>query len=288
MAPSEPPLAIAVGLATHELDDAALLVREAGWNQVAADWRIFLDLGTVYAVRAGNRLVATAATLPFDDRFAWISMVLVAGDHRRRGLATRLLRRCIDDLLAGNLVPVLDATPAGRAVYRPLGFLDAWGFHRLMRVQTAPAAPVPGAVAVRPITDARWPALCRYDANIFGADRSAVLTRLRGRLPQAELFAERYGEISGFLLGRDGRTTNQLGPLLADDDASARALLTHALAAIDGPLYVDLADARTDIAAFLAACGFTPQRPFTRMLYRRAESYDDGRRTYAVIGPEFG
>ena len=35
----------------------------------------------VYAVRTGEgRVVATAATLPYGDRFAWISMVLVAGE----------------------------------------------------------------------------------------------------------------------------------------------------------------------------------------------------------------
>ena len=40
-------------LALAELADAEALVAEAGWNQVAADWRIFLDFGTVYAVRDG-------------------------------------------------------------------------------------------------------------------------------------------------------------------------------------------------------------------------------------------
>ena len=55
---------------------------------------MFLDFGTVYAVRAQGRVIATAATLPY-GACAWISMVLVAGTHRRRGLATRLLHRCI-------------------------------------------------------------------------------------------------------------------------------------------------------------------------------------------------
>ena len=118
-------------LAPGDLGDAEALVAEAGWNQVAADWRIFLGLGTVYAIRDGACVIATAATLPYGRTCAWISMVLVAATHRRQGLATRLLRRCIDDILAAGLVPVLDATPAGRAVYRPLGFQDAWGFARL-------------------------------------------------------------------------------------------------------------------------------------------------------------
>ena len=39
-------------LAPEELPDAEALVAEAGWNQVGADWRIFLERGTVYAVRS--------------------------------------------------------------------------------------------------------------------------------------------------------------------------------------------------------------------------------------------
>jgi GNAT superfamily N-acetyltransferase len=288
MAPSDEPLPIDAGLRAGELDAAGELVREAGWNQVAADWRIFMDLGTVYAVRSRDaRLVATAATLPFGDRFAWISMVLVTAEFRRGGLATRLLRRCIDDLLARNLTPMLDATPAGRSVYRPLGFTDVWAFHRWSR-----GAPVGEAMrgdhGVAPITDAVWPALCRYDARHFGADRSALLGRLRGRLPPAELYAERDGAITGFLLGRDGRSGAGIGPLIAEDDTTARSLLAVAFGALSGPLYVDLADAKTAVAAFLTAHGFAPQRPFTRMVYRRSVSFDDPARTYAVVGPEFG
>src|SRR5690349_15087307 len=114
MAYSDPALATESPLAVNEFRDADALVREAGWNQIDADWRIFLDLGQVYAVRNSNgRVVATAATLPHNGKFAWISMVLVSADYQRQGLATRLLRRCIDDLTAGGLIPVLDATPTG-------------------------------------------------------------------------------------------------------------------------------------------------------------------------------
>ena len=120
-------------LALAELPDAEALVAEADWNQVAADWRMFLDFGTTYAVRAQDRVVATAAWIPY-GACAWISMVLVTAAQRRRGLATRLLHRCIADVTAAGLVPVLDATSAGRTVYAPLGFIEAWGFARFARV----------------------------------------------------------------------------------------------------------------------------------------------------------
>jgi len=284
MAHSEAPIE---RLALADLADAEALVAEAGWNQVAADWRIFLDFGTAYAVRSGGRVIATAATLPY-GRCAWISMVLVSAGHRRQGLATRLLHRCISDIEASGLVPVLDATPAGAKVYAPLGFEAAWGFTRLAAQRHSIEAPQADAIAIRPIADADWAALCAYDVAIFGADRSGVLARMRGRLAASNLVAQRGGRIAGMLLGRDGRTAAHLGPLIAEDDAIAQALLAQALRAIAGPVYIDVVDAKSEVRGFLEASGFAAQRPFTRMLLGRRESFDDLSRTYAVIGPEFG
>jgi GNAT superfamily N-acetyltransferase len=292
MARSDPALEGIGTLAPEELGDAAALVREAGWNQVAADWRIFLELGTVYAVRTGaGRVIATAATLPYGGRFAWISMVLVAGEYRRRGLASRLMGRCIEELTAAGLVPVLDATAAGRAVYGALGFKDAWGFHRLARGEAsgnASGLPAPAGVVIQPIDAAVQAELGRYDAAVFGADRSGVLARLRGRVPAAELVARRGGQVCGLLLGRDGRSATQVGPLVADDAAIAQALLARGLAAIKGPVYIDLAEAHQGLRAWLEGLGFAAQRPFTRMLHRRSLSFDDTARTFAVAGPELG
>src|SRR5262249_4260446 len=145
MATSEPRLTIKKSLTSSELDDVGALVREARWNQLAADWRIFIECGRLYAVHGeAGRIVATTATLPYGGRFSWISMVLVGGEHRRRGLATMLLRQAMADMAAAKLVPVLDATPDGRPVYRKLGFEGPWGFPRLMR-RGRPAPPAGGA-----------------------------------------------------------------------------------------------------------------------------------------------
>jgi GNAT superfamily N-acetyltransferase len=296
MATSDPAIsdlqvAVKPALSATELGDACALVREANWNQVPADWDIFIEHGRVYAMhRPDGRIVATTATLPY-GRFAWISMVLVAGNYRRRGLATLLMRHAMADLARSGLVAVLDATPDGRTVYGALGFQDSWGFHRLIRREPhrMPEPPgVPATIGIRPLAEQDWPALCAYDAAAFGAERGAVLRTLRGRLPAAELIAERGGRIAGFLLGRDGRLAPHIGPLIAGDDAVAQALLARALATLDARVLIDLADAKTALRGWLESCGFAAVRPFTRMIYRRSRRYDDGQRTYAVIGPEFG
>ena len=288
MAPTEP--VIGGPLAAVELPDAEALVREAGWNQVAADWENFQALGTVYAARTGGRVVATAATLPY-GAFAWISMVLVAGEQRRHGLGTALLKRCITEVVEQGRVPVLDATPAGRPIYRALGFQETWGYHRLAREEPRPSTRVAtfaNPPVISPVTHSDWSALCAYDALAFGADRSALLGRLRHRLPPAEWVAKRGDRIAGFLLGRNGRSASQIGPLIAEDDDAACALLERALAAISGPIYGDFADSKAALRGWLANRGFASQRPLTRMLLGRTAGFDDEACTFAVVGPEFG
>ncbi len=219
-------------------------------------------------------------------------MVLVTAEFRRQGLATRLMHRCVDDLVAAGLVPVLDATPAGREVYQAIDFHDTWRFRRLTlghKRLTPPAVADAGRCHHR--TDHRRDLARSCAATTlaaFGADRGALLTQLRGRLPAAELVARRGDEVVGFLLGRDGRTSSYLGPLVAEDEAIALALLARALAAVPGPIYIDSPDVHANVRAWLEAAGFTTQRPYIRMVHDRRDGFDDPARTFAVAGPELG
>jgi GNAT superfamily N-acetyltransferase len=280
---------IARPLHENDLSAALALSREAGWNQIAADWRIFLELGSAICLTRGDGPpIATAASLPHSGTCAWISMVLVTAAERRQGLARWLLRRCVDDLLARQIVPVLDATPAGRTVYLGLGFQDGWTMQRLTGRATRTPDPKEDAATVRPLAASDWPRLVVYDAAVFGANRGALLRRLAERLPNAALVADRDGKMAGFLLGRDGRVMNQLGPLAAESDQVARALLAPAFAAVALPLAVDVPDRHAGLGGWLLTLGFTAERPLTRMVYGTSAAFDDPTRLFAIAGPEFG
>ena len=113
-----------VALTPERIAGGLLLSAEAGWNQIADDWRFMLGSGAGFGFADdSDRLVASGLTVDFSD-YAWISMILVTQAWRRQGLATRLMERCIDALEARRLVPALDASPAGREVYRRIGFRD--------------------------------------------------------------------------------------------------------------------------------------------------------------------
>lgn len=280
----------------HALDASQLpgclaLSAEAGWNQVEADWRLMLGLGRgLGASTEDGRLVATTIMLPYEQRFAWISMVLVAPEHRRHGLATRLMGRAIDELVAGGCVPLLDATPAGREVYRRLGFEDCWAMARLASASavTVGSSKTGDRLEVRPLRAGDWTNVLNEDHAVFGADRGEILRDLARRVPRAALVAERAGRLCGASFARDGRLATQIGPVIAADDATAQALIAAALTTIASPVFIDVPGRHARIGAWLRELGFAPQRTLMRMAYRRDRAFDDPRRLYAIAGPELG
>ncbi|HSP24569.1 MAG TPA: GNAT family N-acetyltransferase [Saliniramus sp.] len=273
-------------LTIADLPGCLALSAEAGWNQTEADWRTILAIGEARGLFVGDQQIASAAVIPYGGRFGWICMVLVTKPEQRKGHATRLLRWAMERLGEMQLVPGLDATPAGREVYRQLGFADIYGVTRL----NAPKGGVIDGEAVKGVSllsAADMAAVTAYDAPIFGADRSLLLGSLRERMPHLAFAVLKDGVCRGYVLAREGRNATQVGPLVADDMQVARTLLSAALSKIDGPVFIDLADRHAEIRDRLEQIGFTVQRPFTRMLAGRSEPLDDPPRIVALTGPEF-
>jgi GNAT superfamily N-acetyltransferase len=286
--PSQSPQSPAIfPLTEADLAGALALVRECGWNQVAADWQLFLRQGAAFCVRAPEGgLAATAAILPYEG-FGWISMVLVGLAHRRQGLATRLLQEAIADLRHRGLVPVLDATPAGRAVYRQLGFVDGVAITRWRRTASS-SEPLAARVSVTPLAEGDWDAIAALDAQAFGADRLPLLRALAARSRGFACVARDGDRLAGYLLGRDGRLATQLGPIVAADAATGRALFAHALERIDTPLLVDALDRAAGFTDLLPAAGFAVERGYTRMALGAQASFGEAPGVLAIAGPELG
>ena len=278
MASTEP---TPVVLDESHVADAAGLVAEAGWNQTEEDWRLFLRAGEGIGYVADGRLVASALALPYGAAFGWISMVLVTEAWRRRGLARRLLDDAIALLERKGRVPVLDATPAGEALYRQIGFEPHFSLHRWQRDA---AAEIPAASdAVRPAAPDDAATILACDRAIFEGDRGAILADILGRDSPHRI--RRAGD--GFALSRRGRISRQVGPIFAENEADAIDLLHAILAAGEGPVFLDVPDHHAALVAALEALGFTRQRPLLRMV-RGPQRFADTARLFALAGPELG
>ncbi|MFC3677280.1 GNAT family N-acetyltransferase [Ferrovibrio xuzhouensis] len=271
-------------LSEADLPGLQTLSAEAGWNQTMDDWRIFLGAGQVFGCREAGRLLASAAILPY-GAFAWISMVLVTATARRLGLGTGLLRHCIAELRRMGLVPLLDATAAGEKIYIPLGFRPLYGITRWQGQGQRSGRPDDTAVTTAlPLNEAGLADAIALDAAVCGAPREGLLRSLQARAPHLALRLKQHS----ILLARPGRLATQIGPLAANDEAAAIALLQAALARIDGPVFLDVPEQWTGIAAELQQRGFSKQRGFRRMVLDRDAGFGDPGRSFVIAGPEFG
>jgi GNAT superfamily N-acetyltransferase len=256
---------------------ALALSTEAHWNQTAADWRYFLSKGVVFGIRApASSLIATAALLPHTAREAWISMVLVTADWRRRGIATRLVDACLAKAGQLGLTLWLDATPAGAAVYGRLGFAPTIQLRRLRLEKPLAAdnaAPLPAGQLTELIT---------RDIGAIGFSRRDLLGELGSR-PGSLVLSN--GDAMALI--RDGRTARHIGPLFASDASHALALVADIAGHETNPLLLDAVAAQQDFHGGLLDMGWRIERPFQRMQIGQTNA-QAAALPFAVAGPEYG
>ena len=251
------------------------LSTEAHWNQTEDDWRIFLRDGVVLGIRDGRQLVATAALLPYSGTDAWISMVLVTASHRRRGLASRLVDACLETARKSGLTSWLDATPAGAAIYGPLGFTPTLQLRRLRLAKATPGTAPPSVPAT--LDD-----LCARDRRATGLDRTSLLSAFVRRPGSRVVSAN-----DAIALVRNGRTARHIGPLFANDAPNALILVDTITRSENGPLLIDAVASQGAFLEGLTASGWTIERPFQRMRFGPTTTTGT-ELPFAVVGPEFG
>jgi GNAT superfamily N-acetyltransferase len=265
------------------------LSRAARWNQTERDWGLFLRLspeGCRVAV-IDERVVGTVATARYEDRFAWIGMVLVDPAERGQGIGARLMAEALDVLEDMPSVR-LDATPAGRAVYQKLDFVDECRLSRMETVVSSGAL-TPQRNPARPMTKDDLPAVSIFDRQVFGADRSLTLGWMFDGAPEYAWVVEERGQIVGYLFGRSGFNFEGLGPVVAHDQRTARRLVSACLNRQAGkPFIIDASHHDAEWRAWLESIGFREQRPFIRMFYRDNPYPGLPPKQFGILGPEFG
>jgi len=270
-------------LSAGDLDAALRLSTQAGWNQIAADWRRLLDLSPsgCLAARFEGALVATATVASFGAAAHWIGMVLVDEAMRGKGLGSAMFAAIIARARErGGEAVGLDATDLGRPVYLKQGFSDVAPIDRWSGTLRATTAPGDVTMIDRSSLDD----VTALDLGACGADRSALLRHLI----QEEGVVGVLAPGAGYAFLRPGRTCSHVGPLVGSDDAVCARLLSR-LARLAGntPVLLDAHQtART--SALLESHGLRVARRLTRMTLARPQRLLMGPSVRAAASFEWG
>ncbi|MCC6881846.1 MAG: GNAT family N-acetyltransferase [Verrucomicrobiales bacterium] len=268
--PSDVDLPILRLMTRADLPVADRLRAQAGWNQTSADWERFLSGAPegCFVMEAASGVVGTATTLSYGQDLAWIGMVLVDPDHRRRGLGKALLGHCLEHLRSQGISCIkLDATPMGRPLYAALGFQDEWPLTR-WATDSAPMVEDTGEDGgdVRQLRPEDWPALLDLDRPAFGVDRAHVLQALVQHGSQVLVRSRRDGTLSGYGMIRPGSRAHYLGPVVASDQDTATTLARSLMIRANGEaVFWDIPDRNAETAQLASDWGLTAQRSLMRM-----------------------
>lgn len=231
-----------------ELQDCLDLGTSRGWAPEAHKWRFLFEVGEVYGIDAPDGGLAGAVVLTrYGTELAGIGMMLVAERFGRQGLGTRLMNHALDEAKTASVW--LTATNNGRPLYEKLGF-RAIGVCSMYLGDFDVAGPMTS----RPASTKDMPAILDLDAEVFGASRADVLTRL----PR---FAEQIRVVDGpdGLLGYAAAWRNVgstvIGPVVADSTAVAWELITDLMAGITGPVRLDIDPDRPGLREWIEGQG---------------------------------
>ncbi|MFJ4785971.1 GNAT family N-acetyltransferase [Streptomyces sp. NPDC088794] len=270
-------------LTLRDLTACADLSEDRGWPREEHKWGFLLASGKGYGIDdPDGGLVSACVVTEYgpQDRpgLGAVGMVLVAERHVRQGVGRRLMRHLVSAM--GTTPLTLHATPYGRPLYEELGF-KVIGRAEMLLGHFTPGGPEP-KVVTRAATAEDLTSILRLDEEVFGLDRTHILTRLPAFADQLRV-AERDGRLIGYAAAWPNMDTHVVGPLIAQDTETAQALIASLAALTDRPLRTDIDARHEELLAWVKERGLARVADNAVMTYGIAELPGDWTRRFAPL-----
>lgn len=207
-----------------DLEAAHALSAELHWPHRLEDWQFALAHGTGVVAERDGCVVGTALRWLCGTDRATLGLVIVSPALQGQGIGRRLMTALLQDTGRRNVL--LHATADGQALYERLGFRSVGEIRQHQGI--AAKAPWPALAEgerLRPPDRHDADVLAALDVKAAGLPRAPVLHRLLND-EQVVVF-ERNGQAVGFSVLRHFGRGHAIGPVVAPDVASSRALIAH-------------------------------------------------------------
>ncbi len=272
-------------LEERDLDATLRLSQAERWSHRLEDWEFHYRLGRGWAAcDAAGKLLGTASWWAYGDRFGTVGLVLVDQGHKGQGIGRQLMDAVMSE--AGPRALQLVATKAGLTLYQRCGFRERHGIgqHHGVVAETPTFALSPDTV-LRTVSPADLASLCDLDATAFGASRRQVISAV---FEGGGVVAQRNGRLAGFALARQSGRGTLIGPVVADGEPLAIALIAHQLQATRGFVRVDVPTDAAQLAEWLETAGLVCVDRVTAMIRGDVPEEHSTTRTFGLVSQALG
>jgi GNAT superfamily N-acetyltransferase len=248
----------------NEMDFGIQLAAKEGWNPGLHDAECFYRThpnGFFIGLLDENQPVGCISAVSYNGTFGFIGLYIVAAEHRGKGFGTALWRRAMQRLDGHNIG--LDGVVGQQANYRKSGFNLAY---RNMRYQGTDLR-ITSRKDLVPLRQLSWERLVNYDSRFFPVRRIQFLSTWV-RMPDSHGGAVvRSGRVTGYGIIRRCRDGFKVGPLFADNEQIAGAILAGLSKHVPGgePIFLDVPEVNPAAVRLVERCGMTKVFETARM-----------------------
>ena len=246
-----------------DLEAAQALSAELQWPHRPEDWQLALAHGTGVVAERDGRVVGTALRWLWGTDRATLGFVIVSPALQGHGIGGCLMTELLQDTGRRNVL--LHATADGHALYERLGFRSVGEIRQHQGIAgKAPWPALAGGERLRQPNRYDRDLLAALDVKAAGLPRASLVRRLLND-EQVVVF-DRNGQAVGFsVLRRFGRG-HAIGPVVAPDMSSARALIAHWCDLYAGKLLRIDVDVESGLPEWLESLGLQPAGRATAMV----------------------
>lgn len=237
--------------------ESVALAREVGWPDTESDWVVMHEGAHVVGAWVDGALVGQGA-LGCYGTAGTIAKMIVRPTLHRMGVGGRILESLLAEAEIRSISTLgLVATPMGRPLYARAGFTPVGDVVGMSGVATKPS-----------LKDTAWQIdegmnpdeVVRFDSHRLGCSRDGML---RARYREAIAFSAIKSPdevLCGYAMASAQGAHSVIGPVLADSEALARALVASVLQRVTGQVRIDVPGDQLEFLSWLGSLGFVEQK----------------------------
>lgn len=207
-------------MSREEVQFAIDMAASEGWNPGLYDGDLFYeaDHNGFFIAELEGKPVGCASAVAYDDKFGFLGLYVVKPEFQNKGIGMKLTEKCMEYMGDRNIG--LDGVVENEEKYQEI--MKFRSSYSNLRFEGKGGGTIPDGLVK--LSGVPFEKLLEYDRRMFPALRSGFLKEWINQPDSYACAALENGEIKGYGVIRKCWTGHKIGPLFADDKATAEKI----------------------------------------------------------------
>ncbi len=207
-------------MSREEVQFAIDMAASEGWNPGLYDVDLFYeaDHNGFFIAEHEDKPVGCASAVAYDDKFGFLGLYVVKPEFQNKGIGMKLTEKCMEYMGDRNIG--LDGVVENEEKYQKI--MKFRSSYSNLRFEGKGGGTIPDGLVK--ISEVPFEKLLEYDRRMFPAPRSGFLKEWINQPDSYACAALEDGNLKGYGVIRKCWTGHKIGPLFADDKATAEKI----------------------------------------------------------------